>query len=69
MAGRMVKFTPAGRTDIVTSRASDTLDLAIGHALDLERQKHSIEGIIGPNGETFDRQAYAELRRKKLNGK
>jgi hypothetical protein len=41
----------------------------VGHALDLERQKHSIEGIIGPNGETFDRHAYAELRRKMLNGK
>ena len=44
----------------------NTLDLALDHAIALERQKYAIEGIEGPNGETYDRESYAKLKQEKL---
>jgi hypothetical protein len=44
----------------------NTLDLALDHAIVLERQNYSIEGIEGPNGETHDRDDYARLKQEKL---
>jgi hypothetical protein len=68
MADWLVKFTQPGEPR-VGRHWSDSFEHALDYAIDLERQKHSIEGIEGPNGETYDRAGYAELRRKKLNGK
>jgi hypothetical protein len=61
-----VKFTQPGQTRVGTSRSLNTLDLALDHAIVLERQNYSIEGIEGPNGETFDREAYARLKQERL---
>jgi hypothetical protein len=61
-----VKFTQPGQTRVGTSRSLNTVDLALDHAIVLERQNYSIEGIEGPNGETFDREAYARLKQERL---
>jgi hypothetical protein len=60
-----VKSIAAGQTRAGTSRRLHTLDLAVGHAIELERQKRSIMGIAGPNGEKYDREGYEELKRKR----
>jgi hypothetical protein len=65
MADWLVKFTQGGETR-VGRHWSDSLDHAFDYTIDLERQKHCIEGIEGPNGETYDRAGYAKLRQEKL---
>jgi len=66
MAHWAVKFTQPGQNRVGTSRSLNTLDLALDHAIALERQKYAIEGIEGPNGETYDRESYAKLKQEKL---
>jgi hypothetical protein len=66
MAHWAVKFTQPEQTRVGTSRSFDTLDLALDHAIALERQKYAIEGIEGPNGETYDREGYAKLKKEKF---
>ena len=66
MAHWAVKFTQPEQTRVGTSRSLGTLDLALDHAIALERQKYSIEGIEGPNGETYDREGYAKLKLQKF---
>jgi hypothetical protein len=56
-----IKFIQPGEAR-VGRRWCESLDLAVDYAIDLERQKHTIEGIEGPNGETYDREGYAKLR-------
>ena len=61
-----VRFIQPGQTRVGTSRSLNTLDLALDHAIVLERQNYTIEGIEGPNGETYDRESYAKLKQEKL---
>jgi hypothetical protein len=65
MAEWLVKFTQPGETR-VARRWCESLDLAVDYAIGMERQRHTIEGIEGPNGETYDREGYDKLRREKL---
>jgi hypothetical protein len=64
MSGFRVKFTLPGGTGIATSPPSDTLELALERAAELERgNKATIEGIEGPDGQiVLDREGYARRR-------
>ena len=64
MSGFRVKFTRSGGTDIATSPPSDTLELVLERAADLERgNKVTIQGIEGPDGQiVLDRETYARRR-------
>ena len=51
MSGFRVNFTLPGGTEVATSPPSDSLELAVGCAADLERgNKVTIQGIVGPDG-------------------
>jgi hypothetical protein len=67
MSGFRVKFTLSGGTGIATSPASDSLELAVNRAADLERRnKASIEGIVRLDGcVALDRNGCARLLREK----
>ena len=51
MSGFRVKFTLQGGVGLFTSPPSDSLELALKRAADLEREnKATIEGIVGCEG-------------------
>jgi hypothetical protein len=67
MSGFRIKFTLSGGTGIATSPPSDSLELAVNRAADLEcRNKATIEGIVGmDDGLVLDRDECARQLREK----
>jgi hypothetical protein len=67
VSGFRVKFTLPGGTGVATSPPSDSLELAVDRAADLERgNKVAVQGIVGPDGYiVLDREGYARLLREK----
>jgi hypothetical protein len=65
VSGFRVRFTLQGGTGLFTSPASDTLELALRRAEDLERRyRATIERIVGSDGYFFlDRDGCARLLR------
>jgi hypothetical protein len=69
MSGFRVKFTLSGGIELLTSPPSDSLELAVNRAADLERgNRASVQAIVGPDGDlVLDRDGCARLLREKLD--
>jgi hypothetical protein len=67
VSGFRVKFTLSRGIGVLTSPPSDSLELAVNRAADLDRgNKATVQGIVGPEGFVLDRDGYARLLREKL---
>jgi hypothetical protein len=67
VSGFRVKFTLSGGIGILTSPPSESLELAVNRAADLDRgNKATVQGIVGPDGYlVLDRDGCAKLLREK----
>ena len=67
MLGFRVKFTLPRGTGVATSPPSDSLELAVDRAANLESSsKVSILGVVAPDGYVvLDREGYTRLLREK----